>query len=188
MSYSDIIKIRAYALFIQGVSYDETARKLSAEFPQKVSPSTVRKWAEAKDIRGYSWNDYRNDTRVEARHTIEIREKSRLVAIRDKAEILSEKLFKNLTDEAAPKLSSADGGTYAFKAISEFLLKVDEKAGQQIDVIAVIQSVLEIFAAVPSVRDAIQANWGEIEKEIRLRILHENPNEDVKQIEELSKT
>jgi len=187
MSYSDIIKIRAYTLFIQGTSYEETARKISEEFGKKISAGTIRKWAEAKDAKGSSWREYRSETRVVAQRTIESKEKNRLVKIRDKVETIVERLYDNLTDTTVPKVSSYDGGSYALKAMADFLLKLDDKAGKQVDAIVVCQTVIEIFGSIPSIREAIEAHWQELEKEIRIRILHENPNtaQDVKQIEQI---
>lgn len=179
MAYSDLIKIRAYALFIQGISYEEIARQITDEFGKKLSAGTVRKWAEAADAKGFTWIDYRQETRVIARQSIEAREQNRLVAVRDKAVFVMDKIYDKLSDDkAAPKISSFDGGAYAFKTIAEFALKLDDKAASQPDIIFVIQTVLDIFAEIPEVRDVIQANWALVEKEIRIRILHENPEKE----------
>lgn len=175
MAYRDSVKIRAYALFIQGITYEETARLLSREFSIKITPNTIKNWAEKKDSRGGTWIDYRNETRLVARETVEVAEKSRIVAIRDKAETLTEKIYNQLTGEAAPKISSMDGGSYAFKSLAEFLLKLDQKTQENMSVVAVIQMMLEIFAEVPEVKKAIFKYWPAIEKEIRIRILHQSP-------------
>jgi hypothetical protein len=178
MAYPDYIKIRAYALFIQGNTYEETARLLAKEFKVKITPNTIKNWAEKKDSHGGSWIDYRNDTRAVAMQTVEVAETSRIVKIRDKAETLTEKIYDQLTGDAAPKISSMDGGSYAFKSLSEFLLKLDQKTQENMSVVSIIQMVLEIFAEVPEVRKIIQKHWASIEKEIRIRILHQDP-EDV---------
>lgn len=176
MAYPDFIKIRAYSLVIQGTSYEETARKLTKEYGVKITPNTVKNWAEKKDARGGSWKDYRDETRAVAMQTVEAREKNRIISIRDKAATLTEKIYDQLTGDAAPKLSSLDGGTYAFKSLSEFMLKLDQKSQENISIIMVVQIMLEIFSEVPDVKKAIQKHWQLIEKEIRLRILHENPD------------
>lgn len=179
MAYQDSIKIRAYALFIQGTSYEETARVLAKDFKIKVTPNTIKNWAEKKDSRGGTWIDYRSDTRAVAMQTVEVAEKSRIVAVRDKAEVLTEKLYNQLVGEAAPKLSSFDGGTYALKSIADFMLKLDQKTQENTSAVAIIQMMLDIFGEVPEVRKVILKHWSAIEKEIRIRILHENP-ENVK--------
>jgi len=178
MAYQDFVKIRAYALFLQGITYEETARLLAKEFKIKITPNTIKNWAEKKDSRGGSWIDYRTETRAVAMQTVEVAEQSRIVKIRDKAETLTEKIYDQLTGDAAPKISSMDGGSYAFKSLAEFLLKLDQKTQENMSVVAVIQMVLEIFAEVPDVRKAIQKHWPAIEKEIRIKILHQNPDDN----------
>lgn len=177
MAYSDSVKIRAYALFIQGITYEETARLLSKEFKIKITPNTIKNWAEKKDSRGGTWIDYRNDTRAVAMQTVEIAEKSRIVSIRDKVETVTEKIYEQLISDAAPKISSMDGGGYALKSLGEFLIKLDQKAQDNMSVVAIIQMMLEIFVEVPDVKKVILQHWPEIEKEIRVRILHQNPDD-----------
>jgi len=177
MAYQDSVKIRAYALFIQGITYEETARLLAREFSITITPNTIKNWAEKKDSRGGTWIDYRTETRAVAMQTVEVVEKNRMVAIRDKAETLTEKIYEQLTGAAAPKISSMDGGSYAFKSLSEFLLKLDQKTQEDMSVVTIIQMVLEIFAEVPEVSRIIQKHWPAIEKEIRIRILHQNPDD-----------
>ncbi len=175
MAYQDFIKIRAYALFIQGTTYEETARMLAKDFGITITPNTIKNWAEKTDSRGGTWIDYRNETRTVAKQTVEVAEQARVVKIRDKADTLQEKLYEQLTGENAPKVGSAEGGLYAWKAVSEFLIKLDKKSQEDVSIIVVIQIMLEIFAEVPEVRNIIKKHWSHIEKEIRIRILHEDP-------------
>ena len=177
MAYQDSVKIRAYALFIQGTSYEETARILAKDFKITITPNTIKNWAEKKDSRGGTWIDYRRDTRAVAMQTVEVAEKSRIVSIRDKAQILTEKIYDQLVGEAVPKISSYDGGAYAFKSIADFMLKLDQKTQENTSVVSIIQMMLDIFGEVPDVRKIIVKHWPEIEKEIRIRILHENPED-----------
>jgi len=177
MSYNDNVKIKAYSLFIQGTSYEETARILSKDFAISVRANTIKNWSEKKDIMGYTWADYRADIRNVARQTVESAEKNRLVAIRDKAQTLAESLYDQLTADAAPKVTSAEGGVYAFKSISDFMLKLDAKTQGNMNVVVVIQMVIDIFGEVPEVKSVILKHWKKIEKEIRVRILHENPDD-----------
>lgn len=177
MAYQDSVKIRAYALFIQGKSYEETARILAKDFQITITPNTIKNWAEKKDSRGGTWIDYRTDTRAVAMQTVEVVEKNRLIKIRDKADTLQEKLYNQLTAENAPKVGSSEGGLYAWKAVAEFLIKLDQKSQEDVSIVAVVQMMLEIFAEVPEVRKVIQKHWPAIEKEIRIRILHENPDD-----------
>ena len=177
MSYPDSIKIRAYAFVVQGISYEESARKIIKEYGVKISANTIKNWAEKKDIHGRTWKDYRDDTRAVAMQTVNAVEKSRLVKMRDKADTLQEKLYEQLTAKTAPKVGSAEGGMYAWKAVAEFLMKLDQKSQENVSIVMVVQTMLEIFAGVPDVKKAIQKHWQLIEKEIRIRILHENPDD-----------
>lgn len=177
MAFRDAIKIRAYALFLQGITYEETARILAKDFKIKITPNTIKNWAEKKDSRGGCWIDYRTETRAVAMQTVEVTEQSRIVSVRDKAAHLSEILYDKLVAEAGPKVSSFDGGSYAYKNLTEFVLKLDQKTQENMSVVAIIQMMLEIFAEVPEVRQVIKKHWPAIEKEIRVRILHQNPDE-----------
>jgi hypothetical protein len=175
MAYQDHIKIRAYTLYINGTSFEETAKTLSKDFKISITANTIKNWSEKKDARGFSWEDYRSEIRTIARQTVETAEKNRLVSIRDKTETLVESLYDRMTGDAAPKLGSFDGGSYAFRSLSEFLLKLDEKTQAGMSEIAIIQMVLDIFSGVPDVAKAINKHWKHIEKEIRIRILQESP-------------
>ena len=175
MAYQDHIKIRAYTLYINGTSFEETAKTLSKDFQISITANTIKNWSEKKDNRGFSWEDYRSEIRAIARQTVETAEKNRLVSIRDKTGTLLEGLYNQMTADAAPKLGSYDGGSYAFRSLAEFLLKLDEKAKDGMSEIAIIQMVLDIFSGVPDVGKAINKHWEQIEKEIRIRILHESP-------------
>ncbi|MCL2154173.1 MAG: hypothetical protein FWH53_00770 [Leptospirales bacterium] len=176
MSYNDNVKIRAYSLFIQGTSYEEAARLLSKDFAISITPNTIKNWAEKKDKRGFSWADYRSDIRDVARQTVESVEKNRLVEIRDKTRTLVDSFYDQIVDDAALKVSSKDGALYAFKTLADFELKLEEKTKENMSVLVIIQMVLEIFSEVPDVKRVIQKYWKQIEKEIRIRVLHENPD------------
>lgn len=176
MAYGDGVKIRAYALFIRGTSFEETARRLCGEFGISISAATVRNWAEEKDASGSSWADYRRELRVSAQRSVEALERNKLLAVRDKAGILQEKLFEQLTSNAALKVGSVEGGLYAWKTVADFFVKMDEKSKGTVNAAAVIQMMLDLFSSIPEVSEAIAAHWQEIEEEIRVRILHEEPN------------
>jgi len=175
MAYRDFVKIRAYSIFIQGTTYEETARILSRDFSIKIAPNTIKNWAEKKDSRGCTWIDYRAETRAVAMRTVETVEKNRVVSIRDKVETLTEKMYDQLTGDGAPRVRSMDGGSYALKNLYDFLLKLDQKTQENMSVVAIIQMMIDIFTGVPEVKKAILKHWPEIEKEIRIRILHQSP-------------
>jgi hypothetical protein len=175
MAYSDDVKIRAYAYFLQGLSYDEIAARLNAEMGISIAPSTIHNWAEKENKFGKTWHDFRAETRVLVRETIEVAERNRLLELRDKATTLQERLYDQLVSETAPKVGSSEGGLYAWKALAEFILRIEQKTYEQVNVVVVIQTLLSILAEVPAVREAIKRNWKHIEREIKLRILHEVP-------------
>ena len=184
MAYQDHVKIKAYTLFINGTSFEEIAKTLSKSFKIAITANTIKNWSEKKDRKGLSWADYRTDIREVAKQTIDAQEKNRIVAARDKVDTLTEKLYTRLVEESAMKVSSYDGGMYALRTFLDFGIKLDEKTQGKTDGLAIIQMVLDIFYEVPEVRKSIQKHWKHIEKEIRIRILHENPDlESQKMIE-----
>jgi len=175
MAYQDHIKIRAYTLFLNGTSFEETAKILSKDFKISISANTIKNWSEKKDGKGLSWVDYRLDIRGSARQIIETKEVNRLAAVRDKTYMLAEKLYEQLISDNAPKLKSPEGGAYAYKTIVEYSLKLCEKTQGGKEIAVIIQMVMDIFSEVPEVRKAIMKHWKHIEKEMRGRILQENP-------------
>jgi hypothetical protein len=175
MAYSDSVKIRAYSLFIQGTAHEEIARILRKEFGITISAGTVRNWAETKDSRGMTWEEQRSAIRSTVQHNIEVSGAARLSEIREKVGTIQEKLYEQLISKKAPKIGSFEGAVYAFRTIADFGVKLDQKASEEINVLVVIQTMLEIFAEVPEIRKVIQKHWKHVENEIKVRIMHEEP-------------
>lgn len=167
MAYNDSVKLRAYNLFLQSLSYEAIAETIRREFNlNKLSPTTVRNWAEKADAGGGTWIEYRQNVRALMRRNVNEANAGRAAEIQSKAETIQQALFDRITSEEAPKVSSMEGGAYAFKTISEFILALDKKNGSDMSPLLVVQAMLEIFKEIPDVRRAIEKHW----KYIRDRI------------------
>ena len=182
MAYSDSVKIRAYSLFLQGYSFEDTAKSLRGEFGVNVSPTTVRNWAEKPGKDGLTWDDQRAKVRAVAHRNVELAERTRIEQMREKAELIQEKLYNQMMGKKAPKVGSFDGGVYAFKALAEFIIKTDEKAKGDVSTLAVVQTMLGIFWEIPEVRKALQRHWPRVEKAIKERIMGYEAEEEPRQL------
>jgi hypothetical protein len=170
MAYDNNIKMRAYSLYLQGLSYEDIARDIKSSFGVNIATGTVRNWAEKPDGSKSTWGDYRAKIRIEVRKNIDISEKDRVEKIRERASAIQEKLFDQIIDESAPGVNSMEGAVYAFKTISEFVIKLDEK-NRDTNPLAIVQTMLEIFWDIPEVRTSIQKNWQRVETGIKSRIM-----------------
>jgi hypothetical protein len=186
MAYSDSVKIRAYRLYLQGMPYEETARVLRKEFGISISAGTIRNWAETKDSRGMTWEEQRSAVRSMVQRNIEVSGAARLSEMREKVGTIQEKLYEQLVSKKAPKIGSFEGAVYAFRTIADFGVKLDQKASEEINVLVVIQTMLEIFAEVPEIRKVIQKYWKHVESEIRVRIMHEEPAAEPVEIKKIT--
>ena len=170
MAHSQTVKLQAYTLFLQGNTYESIADDLKENFSlQSLSPTTVRNWAESEDGQGETWHDHRRKVMNMCRHHVEVQTAGKAAAIRQKAETIQEALYDQITGEKAPKATSLEGATYAFKTISEFVLSL-EKASENMAPLAIVQSILEIFRDIPEVNQAIEKHWPVIRDEIKKRM------------------
>lgn len=166
MAYNDGIKLTAYTLYLQGLTYEEVARKTRSVHKLKtLKGQTVEAWAEAG-----KWEAKRDEVRNQVRKHHEHEAAGLLGELHLKSETILESLYAQLTAASAPKISSYEGAVYAFKGISEFLLALDKRKGESIQPIMVVQTLLEVLQNIPSVRNEIKKNWPKIQKEISARI------------------
>lgn len=166
MAYSSAIKLRAYTLYLQGDSFEGVAIKIREEFSVKITANTIRLWEEEEN-----WENERQKLGALMRENTQERITTKLTELAEKANIIQETLFKRMMDTAPPKISSMEGVTYAWKTISEFLVTLNQQSTRDMSPIVVVQALLDILGAIPAVRDAIEQNWPQIEKEISARIV-----------------
>ena len=171
MAYNDSVKLAAYSLYLQSLSYEEIARRFSMEFAlSTLKGGTVRQWAEKPDERGETWEDHRERVRAAMRKNVEETAVTRMEEIRSKSETIMESLYESLTSASAPKIKSFEGAVYAFKTISEFTLALESRGNEQMHPLLIVQAMMEVFQEIPEVRRAIKVNWTRIQEEIRTRL------------------
>jgi len=171
MAYNDNVKLRAYTLFLQGQSFEEIARIAKKDFALKsLKGQTVKAWAEAPDHTGFTWEDHRIRVRASLQKNVDRAAAGNIAELRDKTKTIHQALFDQLIKKKSQKISSFEGAIYAFKTLSEFLIKLDAKERSDLNPLIIVQMMLEIFREIPQVRKSIEQNWDRIQEGIRLRL------------------
>lgn len=166
--YSDSIKLEAENLWYKGHTIAEIQKALSKKKPG-IQYSTIQKWVYTKNKKtNKNWDDYKQEIINSSREIVKNQNQNRYIALKQKAEILQDNLYKQLT-ETNLEVKSYEGGTYAFKTISEFVLLIEDKYEGKKTVKEVIAILIDTLNQVPEVRDAIYKNSNEIEKKLNER-------------------
>lgn len=174
MAYNDTHKLRAYTLYLQGISYDKIAEQLRSDFSlPRLSGVTIKNWAETADIKGETWEDQRRKVRHILRQNVENVTASRMAELQAKTQTIQDSLYESLVGGKSPEIKSFEGAVYAFKTIAEFNLMLCEKHSNEVSPLLMAQAMLEIFQEIPEVKRAIKANWKKIQEEIKARLLAE---------------
>lgn len=164
MAYDISVKIRAYNLYLQGTSFDDISSTLCKEFEISIASTTVRNWADSEN-----WEETRQKIRRNLRESAQDRMVGKMAELATKAETIQESLFNRMINES-PKISSAEGAAYAWKTMSEFILKIHSSSQRDTSPLVVVQAMLDIFREIPAVSSAIERNWDRIKQEIQDRI------------------
>ena len=162
MAHAQETRMRAYALFLEGQNFEQIGRAMG------ISPVTVSKWAEKPDENGQTWRDHRQRVLQQAAKSIEKRHKTKLLEHQKRAELLYDGLFERLLEDAPP-VKSYEGAIYAFKSLSEFILKA-EGDKEKPAALLVVQTLIDVLCEIPSIDKAIQKNWVTIREKIRERL------------------
>lgn len=166
MAYNDGVKLTAYTFYLQGLGFEEVARKTRAAHKLRtLKGQTVESWSKSG-----GWDSLRDEVRNKVRKFHDKEAESLLSQMQLKSETIMESLYEQLTAESAPKISSYEGAVYAFKNISEFLLTLDKRKGETMQPLVIVQTLLEVFQHIPSIRNEIKKHWPKIQKEISSRI------------------
>lgn len=171
LAHSEEIKLRGLALFLQFKNFEEIARLLKDEYSMpKLSANTVRRWAEAADSAGMTWEDIRKRVVSVMRRNVEEKTADMLAEIKEKSKTIEQRLYDQLVKKSAPKIKSFEGAVYAFKTLAEFNIKLEAHQNASVSPFVIVQTLLEIFNEIPRVRKAIEANWDTITEQVRMRI------------------
>lgn len=171
MAYGDNVKLRAYTLFLQGNSFEEIARSVRKDFALKtLKGQTIKTWAETPDKDGRVWEDNRIRVRSAMREGVHRAAAGEISEVRNKVKTIHQALYDQLIKKKVQKVSSFEGAVYAFKTLSEFMLKLETKEAASLNPLLIVQAMLEIFREIPQVRKAIEQNWREIQEGISRRI------------------
>lgn len=156
--YSEHVKNRAYTLFLMGHECTEIVALLKTDYP-RINKVTVGKWIEAKDDKGEDWRDKRKLVDRAAKKRIEEQAINNSVKIKNQTESLRQALYDNIINEF-PKVKSLEGAMYAFKALSEFELKIEGDENKKSDVAAIATAILDVLNEDRDFRKLFNQKWG----------------------------
>lgn len=166
MAYNDGVKLTAYTFYLQGLGFEEAARKTRSVHKLKsLKGQTVEAWCASG-----GWEKSRDDVRTQVRKHHEHEAESLLSQLHTKSETILESIYTQLTDSAAPKVSSFEGAAYAFKGLAEFLLALDKRKGESAQPIMVMHALFDVLQGIPSIRNELKKHWPKIQAEIAKRI------------------
>ena len=110
-SYPAEVKLFARGAFIQGHSYNETAKLIKKQYPKaRCNAETIRRWANQKDDEGQDWNSLKYAVSTELKE----RQKDGAVELLEKHselyQLMIEKGMKGLKDKESLPRSAAEAG------------------------------------------------------------------------------
>ncbi len=80
------------------------------------------------DQAGFTWEDHRIKVRAALQRNVNRAAAGNIAELRDKTKTIHQALYDQLIKKKSQKISSFEGAIYAFKTLSEFLIKLDAKS------------------------------------------------------------
>ncbi|MBE7413368.1 MAG: hypothetical protein HS129_15125 [Leptospiraceae bacterium] len=169
--YNQSVINRAFNLFLLGNNPEQIEGILKSDFP-KITANTIRNWAEKPDALGEVWEDKRKAVDNAARKRIIDQASTQRSKIFAKTDTLINAAYNQIVDESGKAIVEAktlEGMLYAFKAISEFQLKLEKDEESGFSPMQSAEILLEVLNEIPSVRKAIKTAWPEIQRKLTAR-------------------
>lgn len=157
MSYPKYIKDEAFTLDCAGMTANAIAKNLKRRYRVKLTASTVQKW-----MNDPQWAGRKKEiTKVNHDIVMEIAKDTRQEMLEDAINIQRKLLVE--VDRLGG--TSLEGTAYAWKSISEFILKLedDTKFSPHFILGVILQAVRET----PEVAPVFQAHWQTIQEKIK---------------------
>lgn len=161
--YSNSIKNKAYALYLQGSNAEQISKALEDYTDKKIAPNTIRGWIEKEDSNGETWDDQKTKIEYQVRQRIENEATTEKQQVRTRVSTLSKALFDNLVNEKAPEVKSFEGAIYAFKALSEMSINLEDEDNERWSPVNAAHIILEELNNIPEVRKMLKKHWKKIQ-------------------------
>lgn len=162
MAYSDSTKERAYMLFLhKGLNPESIAKELKKDYPA-ITANTIRKWA----MEGNWYQDRDSLVQKTTERITDLNMSEKMKELEKKSDQLLQSTYDKLI-QTSPKISSWEQGIYAFKAISEFYLAMQEKKEKSKDPEKIIQAFFKVINGIPSIKKQVTEHWDSILKEMK---------------------
>jgi hypothetical protein len=126
MAYSEAIKERAYALYLQGKNPEQITSVLKVD-NTNLSANTIRNWAEQRDS---TTNETWEDRKLAVDKAVKLRIEAQAKSAREQAKGRVEKILSDMYSSflnQIPECKSAEGFAHAFKSLSAFVIELEDR-------------------------------------------------------------
>lgn len=168
--YNEQVKLTAFERYLLGETPEQIATHVRSQTGGKTSPLTIKKWSQTPDEQGKTWQTRREYIQTALRESAEQRSQSILEHHQTRAETIYEALYERLVGENSPEVKTYEGAVYAFKALSEFIIKT-QQSKEQPGALYIVQTLLETLQEHPEINRAIRKHWPALQKKFRERLI-----------------
>lgn len=161
MAYGINVRERAFALYLQGQNAEQIAETLRAEYPS-LSANTIRSWEEDADDRGETWEDRRRAVDQASRRRIEAQAATMRATTAARLQTLTEVMYNRLTSKNSPEMKTFEGAVYAFKALSEMAVKLDDDDQNRFNPFVAAEILLQALSEDAEVRKVLKIRWSHV--------------------------
>ncbi len=163
--YSADIKNRARDLYLGGENAEQISKLID------VTPNTVRKWIEAKDDDGKSWDDYlelkeRKKTALAIKR-ISDRESRAMAEALFRTEFMSDKLFDIFESGNIPSPKSLGELVYAQSKVEETKVRLTREKNKEINPRQLVLKIFAILRSAPKTKKAMEQEAEILDKRFR---------------------
>lgn len=159
--YSDIVKSEAFVLFCQGLSYRKIAEILQANPGcEKITHTTIKKWAETPDMQGKTWIDRRSTVMMQLQKIEEASVARQHKDVILRTEEIKDKILAELESDSLQFKTKAEA-VYAFLAIEKWQKNIKDES-KRITIEDQVSMLFDAMQEIPEVAQAIQRHWEDI--------------------------
>ncbi len=163
----DAIKSRAFYLYLCEEDDPKTiAKRIRSEFKSKTPAKQIETWLKESDEKGLTWKEKKSKVQTQAMARIERLAEDVVVKVKERTSTLSSRLYDSLVS-SQPEIKSLEGAIYAFKALSEMEISLDDRIKHENSPLRVAEALFRALEQIEPVAKVIQRHWPEIQKRLQ---------------------
>lgn len=163
----DAIRSRAFYLYLcEEDDPKQIAKRIRKEFKSKTPSKQIESWLKEADDKGQTWKDKKQKVQAQALARIERIAEDVVVKVKERTSTLSQRLYDSLVS-SQPEIKSLEGAVYAFKALSEMEIQLDDRIKHENSPLRIAEALFRALEQIEPVAKVIQKNWPEIQKRLQ---------------------